>query len=88
MNLILPVCGNSSRFPNMRPKWLLTHPLGNTMLTESIRGLDVKALNNILIVALQEHEDRYKFGDSLKQELKDVYDIEKVTLCLIEESKS
>jgi hypothetical protein len=24
--LILPVAGKSSRFPNMRPKWLLTMP--------------------------------------------------------------
>ena len=26
MNLIIPMAGKSSRFPNMRPKWMLTHP--------------------------------------------------------------
>ena len=25
-NLIVPIAGKSSRFPNIRPKWMLTHP--------------------------------------------------------------
>ena len=31
MNLILPVAGMSSRFPGVKPKWLLTHPNGNLL---------------------------------------------------------
>jgi len=31
--------GGSSRFPQERPKWSLTHPSGNMMAAESIRGL-------------------------------------------------
>ena len=36
MKLLLPIAGRSSRFPNMKPKWLLTHPNGNFMIDESI----------------------------------------------------
>ena len=31
-NLILPVAGQSSRYPNMRPKWLITMPDGKLMI--------------------------------------------------------
>lgn len=30
MKLIVPCAGKSSGFPNMRPKWMLTHPEGET----------------------------------------------------------
>ena len=42
MNVILPVAGKSSRFPNVRPKWLLTNPNGNLMVVDSIIGLGLK----------------------------------------------
>ena len=34
-NLILPVAGQSSRYPNMRPKWLITMPDGKLMIEKS-----------------------------------------------------
>ena len=34
-NLIIPVAGQSSRFPNMRPKWLMTMPDGSIMLEKN-----------------------------------------------------
>lgn len=40
MNLIIPAAGKSSRFPGVRPKWMLVHPNGNLMLIEAIRGLN------------------------------------------------
>ena len=35
MSLILPCAGSSSRFPNMKPKWMLTSPQNNLMIQES-----------------------------------------------------
>ena len=57
MNLILPAAGQSTRFPNLRPKWLLTHPNGNLMIVESIRGLDMKKIENVYVTVLQKHLD-------------------------------
>ena len=30
--LIIPAAGKSSRYPNMKPKWLLSHPTGKLMI--------------------------------------------------------
>ena len=37
--LIIPAAGKSSRFPDMRPKWLLTHPNGKLMIENVISNL-------------------------------------------------
>ena len=65
MNLIIPVAGKSSRYPGMRPKWLLTHPSGKLMVVESIAGLDLDTFKKIYVVALQEHESQYGFSEGL-----------------------
>ena len=50
MKLIVPVAGNSSRFPHVKPKWLLTHPNGNLMFHEAISGLDLAEVDEIVVV--------------------------------------
>ena len=57
--LLLPVAGRSSRFPDMRPKWLLTMPDGRLMIEKSIENLDLAIFDRIVIVCLQEHLDKY-----------------------------
>ena len=57
--LLLPVAGRSSRFPGMRPKWLLTMPDGQLMIEKSIQGLDLTLFDRIVIVCLKEHLDKY-----------------------------
>ncbi|EGQ9189864.1 hypothetical protein F7J78_19165, partial [Vibrio cholerae] len=57
--LILPVAGRSSRFPNMRPKWLLTMPDGKLMIEKSIEKLDLSVFDKVVIVCLQEHLEKY-----------------------------
>ena len=39
--LILPCAGKSTRFKNTRPKWSLTHPYGELMLIQGIKGLEL-----------------------------------------------
>ena len=54
-SLIIPVAGQSSRYPGMRPKWLLTMPDGSLMIEKSVSKIDLKNFDNIIIVALKEH---------------------------------
>ncbi|SVC44283.1 uncharacterized protein METZ01_LOCUS297137, partial [marine metagenome] len=68
MNLLLPVAGGSTRFPNMKPKWLLTNPNGNLMIFEAIKGLDLKKYNKIYIIALDEHLQEFKFKSGIKRQ--------------------
>ena len=71
--LIVPMAGKSSRFPNMRPKWMLTHPMTNRfMVTESILGLNLDFFDSIYFICLQEHEDRYQFFKGFAEELKEI----------------
>lgn len=65
--LIIPAAGRSSRFPNMKPKWMLTHPSGHLMIEKVIWGLDTTAYKKIYIVILQEHCDKYDADVVLKQ---------------------
>lgn len=53
--LLIPVCGKSSRYGTSRPKWLLAHPSGNLMITESIKKLDLNNFSEIIITHLEEH---------------------------------
>lgn len=58
-NLIMPVAGKSSRFAGTRPKWLLTHPNGDFMFYEALRGLPLDRFSRIFITCLQEHDRDY-----------------------------
>ena len=71
LNLIIPACGQSTRFPNLRPKWLLTHPMGTSMLQESISGLDLTDVGRIVAVVLKQHVDEYQFVDAISQSIDD-----------------
>jgi hypothetical protein len=57
--LLLPVAGRSSRFPGMRPKWLLTMPDGQLMVEKSIEGINAVDFDRIVLICLREHLDTY-----------------------------
>lgn len=70
MKIIVPAAGKSSRFPNMRPKWLLTHPKGRLMITESLLNLKLSnKVEEVNIIVLSEHLEQYKCKNSLLKEL-------------------
>jgi len=71
LNLMIPACGQSTRFPNLRPKWLLTHPSGNSMLQESIAGLDLTDVDRIIAVVLKQHVDKYQFIEGITHSIND-----------------
>lgn len=69
-NLIVPMAGKSSRFPDMRPKWMLTHPMTNRfMAIEAISGINLDFFDKIYFVCLYEHQEQFKFNAGFIQEL-------------------
>lgn len=65
--LIVPCAGRSSRFPNMKPKWMLTHPEGMTMLQKNLSAINLNLFNRIIITILREHDKKYDAALFLKQ---------------------
>lgn len=55
--LILTCAGLSTRFPGRKPKWALTHPSGNLMAAESIRGLT--GYDRLVVAVREEHAFAY-----------------------------
>jgi hypothetical protein len=88
MQLILPICGMSTRFNLTRPKFLLTHPSGNSMVTEGIRNLDFNKINDIIIIALIEHENKYKFSEAMVKEIQQNYQINPQVIFLPKQTSS
>lgn len=70
MNVILPVAGKSTRFPNVRPKWLLTNPSGNLMIVDSILGMELEEITSLNIIYIKDHEDIFSFKQGLVNNLK------------------
>lgn len=85
MNLIVPMAGSSTRFPDIRPKWMLTHPNGNYMAIAAIRGLNFEDFTKIYFVYLKAHEEQYKFLKGFKEELEEIGLLSKTTLIELSE---
>ena len=66
-SLIVPACGSSKRFPNMRPKWMLTHPHGKLMIEEVISGIDTEFYDECHIVILKQHCEQYDADKVVQQ---------------------
>jgi len=81
--LILPVAGRSSRFPGMRPKWLLTMPDGKLMLEKAIEKFDFSCFERVILVCLQEHLDEYISGEMILEILGSIPDLS-AELCILD----
>ena len=79
--LIIPCAGSSTRFPNMRPKWMLTLPDGKLMVEKAIEGLNSKTFDRIIITILREHVEKYESDLWLKQIFEN-----QVEVCIVEDS--
>jgi hypothetical protein len=74
ITLLIPAAGKSSRFPGMRPKWMLTHPDGKMMIEKVLEGFNYKSFKQTYIVILKDHCEKFEadlilnqaFGDSVK----------------------
>ncbi|MEJ2578760.1 MAG: hypothetical protein P8Z68_06625 [Kineosporiaceae bacterium] len=55
--LIVPAAGRSTRYGLSRPKFLLQHPTGVTMLSAGLAGLDGTGITRLVVVSLAEYFD-------------------------------
>ena len=90
-NLIVPVAGKSSRYPGMRPKWLLTMPDGKLMIEKSLSLLNLKVFSRIIVIVLSDHLKKYTSKNSLQASLKknisknvEIVELNKETTCQAE----
>ena len=65
MDVIVPCAGLSSRFPNLKPKYLLEDNDGKLMIENVISKMFGK--NNIYISLLKEHVDKYDSYNIIKK---------------------
>ena len=65
MDIIIPCAGLSSRFPNLKPKYLLEDNKGKLMI-ENVIGNMYKN-NNVYISLLKEHIDKYNAYEIVKK---------------------
>ena len=80
--LLLPVAGQSSRYPGTMPKWLLTMPSSKLMLEESVEAIDLSKFERVIVIALQEHISEYSKEKELLDRLKSTLS-EKIELCVL-----
>jgi len=64
MELIIPAAGLSTRFPNMKPKYLLADDNGVLMIKRAVGDLISKYRSHIAI--LKEHDEKYQAGKIIK----------------------
>jgi hypothetical protein len=86
--LLLPVAGRSSRFPGMRPKWLLTMPDGQLMVEKSIEGINAVDFDRVVLICLREHIDSYFSKDSFDIFVKNFKSLKVETYILDEPTRS
>ena len=67
--LIIPCAGRSTRFPNSRPKWSLTHPYGELMFIQSLKGLELNKYEKILAIFVREDVEKYNLFAGIQKSL-------------------
>lgn len=70
MEIIVPAAGLSTRFPNMKPKYLLYDYKHDMMLMNALRPF-IQRGYTIHIGILKEHEEKYKVREQIKHECPD-----------------
>mgnify|MGYP003348843287 CR=1 FL=1 len=70
MEVIVPAAGLSTRFPNMKPKYLLYDYKGEMMLMNALRTFRQKGFR-IHIGILKEHEEKYGVIEQIQHEWAD-----------------
>lgn len=81
LTLIVPCAGKSSRFPGMKPKWMLTHPDGKLMIEKSLEGFDVASFDRIIVSIVKPHVEKYDAELVLNQ----VFLNKKIEICILDD---
>ena len=79
------MAGQSSRFPNSRPKWMLSHPVTKTyMVLESISGINLDFFDKIIFVVLREQIEKYDVLPFFNKELSKLGLQDKSEICILD----
>lgn len=76
MKVIIPCAGKSSRFPNTRPKYLLTMPDGRMMLQHAADNY-IKRGDDVTFVVVKQHCDEYQSEYAIRKAYGDAVNIVK-----------
>ena len=79
-NLVIPAAGKSSRYPNVKPKYLLTHPDGSLMIQKVLSAFDKKDYDKTVITLLREHCEKFDADTVINQVFGS-----SVEVCILEE---
>jgi hypothetical protein len=85
-NLILTAAGLSTRFNGTKLKWMLTHPSGNWMLYESLKGVDFSKIDKVYLTFLKTHIEQYNCLNGIKMCINDLGITDKSEIVLLNES--
>lgn len=84
-NLIIPVGGLSTRFPNLRPKWLLTHPNGNFMFIEAMKDLNLSFFDNVYLICIKSVLAQYKCEKGIYDQVESLKKVKNFKLIVLNE---
>src|SRR5229473_7095998 len=65
--LLVPAAGRSSRYPDLRPKWVLTHPTGKLMIEMVLAAMDYRQFDRTVIAVLRKHCEQHQVDVILRQ---------------------
>jgi hypothetical protein len=65
--LLLPCAGKSSRYPGVRPKWMLTLPDGELALARAAASLPEDSYDRLIVAIRADHEAKYQARALLKR---------------------
>ena len=57
--LLVPAAGRSSRYPDLRPKWVLTHPTGKLMIDMVLEAMDYRQFDRTVITVIKKHCEQH-----------------------------
>ena len=83
--LIIPCAGKSSRFPNMKPKYMLTHPDGKLMVEKAMENINLEVFDRIIITIVKPHDEKYEAKLIMEQVFKDN---PKIEICVLDDFTS
>ena len=80
--LIIPCAGKSNRFPNMKPKYMLTHPDGKLMIEKAIEHMNTQDFDRIIITIVKPHNEKYESKLIMEQVFKET---PKIEICMLDD---
>ena len=70
LTVVLPCAGRSSRYPGVRPKWMLTTPDGSLALLKAFASIGVRSAEVRVVVGIrQDHDEQYEAGRLVRSQI-------------------